>query len=83
MKQKSINRYLLYCCWAGLFRKIHFQSAGAGTDAGTIARQSASKILSDQLNQLAGSLVKGVDINFDMNSRQDYSTGTATRIRRT
>ncbi len=29
------------------------------------------------MNQLAGSLVKGVDINFDLNSRQDYSTGTA------
>ena len=42
----------------------------------TIARQSASKILSDQLNQLAGSLIKGVDITFDMNSEQDYSSGT-------
>ena len=35
-------------------------------------------LLSDQLNQLAGSLVKGVDVNFDLNSNQDYSSGTAT-----
>jgi TamB, inner membrane protein subunit of TAM complex len=30
------------------------------------------------LNQLAGSLVKGVDVNFDLNSDQDYSSGSAT-----
>jgi len=35
-----------------------------------------SRILSDQLNQLAGSLVSGVDITFDMNSEQEYTTGT-------
>ncbi len=54
-----------------------FQSASAAVDAGTLARQSASRILGDQLNQLAGSLVKGVDINVDMNAYQDYTTGTA------
>jgi TamB, inner membrane protein subunit of TAM complex len=54
-----------------------FQTASAGTDAGSIARQSASRILSAQLNQLAGSLVKGVDVSFDMNSSLDYTSGTA------
>jgi TamB, inner membrane protein subunit of TAM complex len=52
-----------------------FASAGGGSDAGLIARQSVSRLLSDQLNQLAGSLIKGVDINFDMNSDQTYYTG--------
>jgi len=52
-----------------------FQSAAGGSSASQLAVQSAGKILSDQLNQLAGSLVKGVDINFDINSQQDYSTG--------
>jgi hypothetical protein len=28
------------------------------------------------LNQLTGSLVKGVELNFDLNSEQDYTTGT-------
>ena len=41
------------------------------------ARQSVSKILSQQLNNLASSLVKGVDLNFDLQSQQDYSSGTA------
>ena len=52
-----------------------FQSNVASTDASTIAKQSASRILTEQLNQLAGSLIRGVDINFDMNSDKDYSTG--------
>jgi hypothetical protein len=51
------------------------QSAGAGTTAGALARQSASAILTDQLNQLAGSLIKGVDLNFGVSSEVDYTTG--------
>ncbi|WP_143308725.1 translocation/assembly module TamB domain-containing protein [Chitinophaga vietnamensis] len=41
------------------------------------ARNSVSKILSQQLNNLAGNLIKGVDLNFDLQSQQDYSTGSA------
>lgn len=42
------------------------------------ARESVSKILSQQLNNLAGKLVKGVDLNFDLQSQEDYSTGSQT-----
>jgi hypothetical protein len=41
-----------------------------------MAFQSASQILTNQLDQLAGSLIKGVDIHFDLNNEQDFSTGT-------
>ncbi len=52
-------------------------SSGAGSaDAGTLAMQSVSKILSEQLNQLAQNLVQGIDINFNLATTQDYSTGT-------
>ena len=51
-------------------------SAGGAGVAGAV-RNSASQLLTDQLNKLAGSLVKGVDLNFDLQSQQDYSTGTA------
>jgi len=54
-----------------------FESAAGTTDAATLGRQSVSKILSDQMNQLAGSLITGVDINFDLVSDRDYSTGQA------
>jgi len=50
--------------------------AGGGSTLGNMAFQSASQILTNQLNQLAASLIKGVDINFDLNSQQDYSSGT-------
>ncbi|MBS1602268.1 MAG: translocation/assembly module TamB [Bacteroidetes bacterium] len=50
--------------------------AGGGSTLGNMAFQSASQILTNQLNQLAASLIKGVDINFDLNNQQDYSTGT-------
>jgi hypothetical protein len=38
-------------------------------------RESASKILSQQLNNLAGDLISGVELNFDLVSSQDYTTG--------
>jgi len=52
-------------------------TSGGGVDVGREARKSVSKILSQQLNNLAGDLIKGVDINFDLESNEDYSTGTA------
>ena len=53
-----------------------FATNGGTTTAGQLAIQSAGRILTEQLNNLASSLIKGVDINFDFNSAQDYSTGT-------
>ena len=51
-------------------------AAGGGISVGNMAFQSASQILMNQLDQLAGSLIKGVDIHFDLNNEQDYTTGT-------
>jgi translocation and assembly module TamB len=55
-----------------------FSSAGGGGgfNAGSYARQSASKLLTEQLNQLAAGLINGVDINFDVASTEDYTTGS-------
>ena len=58
-----------------------FQSSVGGMTAESFARKSASALLADQLNQLAGSLIKGVDINFDVVSEDDYSSGE--RLNRT
>lgn len=54
-----------------------FESAAGGGGIETAVRQSASRILTDQLNQLVGNMIQGVDINFDVASQEDYSTGTA------
>ncbi|KQT23833.1 cell envelope biogenesis protein AsmA [Chryseobacterium sp. Leaf405] len=51
-----------------------FESS-AGMSGEMMARQSVSKILSQQLNNLASDLIKGVDLNFDLESSEDYSTG--------
>ncbi len=52
-----------------------FESSGGGTTAESFARASVSKLLTQQLNQLASDLVKGVNLNFDVVSADDYSTG--------
>jgi hypothetical protein len=52
-----------------------FASESGGDSAGSIARQSVSKILSEQLNNLAGNLIQGFELNFDLESIEDYSTG--------
>jgi hypothetical protein len=52
-----------------------FASESGGTTVSSLARESASKILSQQLNNLAGDLISGVELNFDLVSSQDYTTG--------
>ncbi len=50
-------------------------SGGGGAEEKV--RKSASKILSKQLNKLAGNLVNGVDIDLALESSKDYSSGQA------
>ncbi len=53
-----------------------FESLAGGTSPEMLARQSVSRLLTQQLNNLAADLIKGVDITFDLESQEDYSTGT-------
>ncbi|RRN77429.1 translocation/assembly module TamB, partial [Pseudoxanthomonas sp. SGD-10] len=53
-----------------------FASQAGGGGVETMVRQSVSKILSEQLNNLAGNLIEGVELNFDLESTEDYSTGS-------
>jgi hypothetical protein len=50
--------------------------AGGGGGMSTLARSSVSKLLTEQLNNLASDLIKGVELNFGVNSSEDYSTGS-------
>ncbi|PTB94156.1 hypothetical protein C9994_12350 [Marivirga lumbricoides] len=52
-------------------------SESTGPDSEQIARNSASQILSNQLNKLSSKYVKGVDLNLDLKSYEDYQSGTA------
>lgn len=55
-----------------------FSSEAGGTDANSLVRQSASKILSQQLNNLASDLIDGIELDFDLESTDDYTTGQKT-----
>ncbi len=52
-----------------------FASQSGGASAESLARQSASKILSQQLTNIAGDLIKGIELDFDLESTDDYTTG--------
>ncbi|MCC8423935.1 translocation/assembly module TamB domain-containing protein [Mucilaginibacter sp. UR6-11] len=51
------------------------QSQGGGTGINGAIRNSVSGLLSDQLNKLAGNLIGGVQLSFDLTSGADYSSG--------
>jgi hypothetical protein len=52
------------------------QSQGGSSGINGAIRSSVSSLLSDQLNKLAGNLIGGVQLSFDLTSGADYSTGT-------
>jgi hypothetical protein len=51
------------------------QSLGGSTGVNGAIRSSVSSLLSDQLNKLAGNLIGGVQLSFNLTSGADYSTG--------
>ncbi|MEO8823242.1 MAG: translocation/assembly module TamB domain-containing protein [Ginsengibacter sp.] len=53
-----------------------FASSGGSTSAKFVAMQSASRLLSEQLDRLTSNLIPGVDVNADLATSQDYTTGT-------
>ncbi|MFC5410559.1 translocation/assembly module TamB domain-containing protein [Larkinella bovis] len=50
----------------GFIAETSSSSSGGGINTEEIARNSVSKILSDQLEKFASSLLKGFDVNFDL-----------------
>jgi translocation and assembly module TamB len=48
----------------------------AGSDVASTARRSVSKLLTEQLNRLSQN-VKGIELTFDVQSSEDYSSGEA------
>jgi hypothetical protein len=52
-----------------------FSSSGGSTSATTMAKQSVSRLLAEQLNKLAADLIAGVEINFGLETTEDYTTG--------
>jgi len=73
--ESELNKQVFALIVLGRFVAENPFSSSAGGSIGTMARESVSKLLSAQLNKLAGDLIAGVDLNFDLESTDDYSTG--------
>lgn len=52
-----------------------FETETGGTS--TIIRSTVSKFLSSQINRLSNKVLPGIDLNFDIQSYEDYQTGQA------
>jgi hypothetical protein len=54
-------------------------STGDGPDSEVLARNSASQILTHQLNKLSDQYIKGVDLNLDLDSYKATENGAAAQ----
>jgi len=78
----ELNKQVFALLLLGRFvQENPLENSAAGTSLLGTAKSSVSRILTEQLNNLAGSLVQGVDLNFGINTEDDYSTGS--RVNRT
>ena len=72
----ELNKQVFALLLLGRFvQENPFASSGGGGGINSIARNSVSSILSDQLNKLTENLIQGVDIDFNLVSTDDYTTG--------
>ncbi|MEP6676462.1 MAG: translocation/assembly module TamB domain-containing protein [Ferruginibacter sp.] len=76
---KQVFALLLLNRFVGEQSADFFKGSGSGSDFSEVARESVSKFLSSALDQIAGDLFKGVDIDLNLNSYQDFSTGDPTQ----
>jgi hypothetical protein len=77
INENYINQQALWLLASGRFNPLRSNTSGGGFSAESVARESVSKLLSDQLNQLASNAVKGVDLNVGVAS--EYATETGER----
>ncbi len=74
--ESELNKQVFALLLLGRFVGEDITQSAASTSTSTLVKQSVSKILTDELNKLAGNLIQGVDLSFGLNSQDDYSTGT-------
>lgn len=80
-EESELNKQVFAVLLLGRFvGENPLQSSAGGGGAEAVVRESASRLLTDQLNKLASNLIQGVDINFNLTSETDYSTGQAANL---
>ena len=79
-EQSEMNKQVFALLLLNRFVGENPFESSTGMSAESLARQSVSRMLSEQLNNLAADLIEGVELNFDLESSDDY---TRTRENRT
>lgn len=78
--QVAMNKQVFSLLILGRFSGEQSSDFFSGINPEAIARQSVSKLLTDQLNVLAGDLIKGIKLDFNLNSNfQPSETGTGVK----
>src|SRR5690606_33790989 len=75
-EQSEMNKQVFALLLLNRFIGENPFESSTGLSAESVARQSVSRMLSEQLNNLAADVIEGVELNFDLESSDDYSTGT-------
>ena len=74
----ELNKQVFSLIIMGRFMSSNpFESLSGGAGVEGLARSSVSSFLTGQLNNLASNLIKGVELDFNLQSEQDYLTGSA------
>ncbi len=74
--QAELNKQVFALLLLGRFvQENPFQDAGAGVSVARLARESVSRVITEQLNQWANELLPGFGLSFGVISQEDYSTG--------
>jgi hypothetical protein len=76
--ESDLNKQVFALLILGQFIQDNpFASMGGG-DFATTARSSASQLLTQQLNRLSDRYIKGIDVNFEVESFMDFTQGDGT-----
>jgi hypothetical protein len=73
-RESDLNKQVFALLILRRFVSDNLFSSEGGGDVSSTARRSVSKLLSEQLNRMSEG-VKGVELSFDVNSYEDYSSG--------
>src|SRR5690606_8369846 len=74
----ELNKQVFSLIIMGRFMSANpFESLSGGGGVEGIARSSVSSFLTGQLNNLASNLIQGVELDFNLQSEQDYLSGSA------
>ena len=75
--ESALNKQVFALLVLGRFvQENPFQTEAAGGTS-TLIRSTVGKFLSAQLNQLSSKVIPGMELNFDIQSYDDYQTGEA------